>query len=259
MTDETDTDARASRPARLWLDIASFTPELPQWDLPAFRFSRALLAVMAATNPDEPIVIVEEYEDGIQLIGTDRGSLLVSWVGYLDGGDDEYPSDGPRLDEQPAGVWMLGDYAKVAAGWANRYAKRKRYTDHPNERVQLVFGKVNHEDHPTLSDEFTQRACRLSGAEVSVVLTELIGQTPPDWRKVWTDVLEHGRPTEDSVAMNPARLSQLGKLAAMAPETRVLLTTLRIADGGRVMLVAVPGNPPVDGIVVAISDLKDTQ
>lgn len=235
-------------------DLAPFRATGEAFELHAYPACRAIMAVAAAMDPDQPVLQVELHQRGAVFVGTDRWSYLTAYVPYprdaasyldLEGLADDWPEP----TDIPLSVLTCMDPLGLCTKWAKDYAKPKRAKEAPTERISIQVGTRVDEAQPTLSEDLDPQAVRFAGPDTTCMVSridvafEWQPSAMPDWAKPapqgWT-------------RMAGWRLAQLGRLAALDPEGVLATRTKVIRTGGWVVEVATRGYPEVRGHVMAI-------
>lgn len=235
------------------IDLSPFRPTGEAVELDAYPACRAIMAVAAAMDPDEPILQVELYTRGVVFVGTDRWSYLTAWVPYPVGdagweaGEamaDDWPTDTP-LSTIPC----RDPYALITK-WASLYGKPKRAKEAPKERISIQVGRRLDEDAPTLTEDMAPMAVRFAGPETTTTLTRA------DEPFIWAPLTQPGwaKPVQAGgwVRAPGRRHAQIGKLGGLDPDGLVATRAKVITgSGGWVIEVSTSGYPRVQGHVMA--------
>lgn len=233
-------------------------PDVDPIRLDSHLLGRAICAVLAAADPDLPIVQIEEHKLGVRVVCTDRHSLLWAWVPEPSGdGWEATTSSGPTipppLDHEPQSVWAVSDPDGRLAWWATSFAKAKWAKARPKDHVAIVRGyDVDPDGAQTLDPELDKRLTRFAHDDVSVTRGE---HDPYDWRQIARSV-DQARPVAElgGMAILGGRLQQAGKLGAYAADqnvrVRLVSTAARGQPGGRLLRLDIVGCPVVSGFLL---------
>lgn len=191
-------------------DVVEFTIERHQFDtvtISGRRFSRAWAAAIAAASDDveRPAlyhrVLVEVFDDGLQLVATDSYWLAKAWCPF------EPDTAAPTVDELPSSAFIVADPDLRVRDLMRYVAKqtKKDDADHPDIEVTISPGDGYDLDRPTLDPTLAEPLVVVSipGEQITVHESE-IGY--PTWRKLMTGVpapYEH-------VTVSPSLLSKIG-------------------------------------------------
>jgi hypothetical protein len=246
--DEQDTTYQA-------IDLAPFRPTGEAVELHAYPACRAIMAVSAAMDPDEPILQVELHKRGVVFVGTDKWSYLAAYVPFTDPDDawNDYPEladDWPDPSDRALSVIPCMDPGSVLVRWAGEYGKAKRAKEQPKERISVQVGIRLDDAQPTLSEDMAPAAVRFAGPETTCTRTRI------DEVFVWTPMAMPGWaepvPSGAWVAVTGRRHAQIGKLGALDPVGVVSTRAKVTKTGGLVIEVATHGYPRIHGHVMGV-------
>lgn len=245
---------------------------MPTFD--AREFARAWLSVNVAAgkdlNPvlDRTIAIelharpgdrgIEPAIDGARLIATDRRILLMTWVPTL----DSYNAGPPPLDEAPYLDTVATDIDGRAASlcaYAVGLTSDDGYTVGDLE-LELAIDRHRPAGDPgqngnglPLPDE--RRYVSLELPDVERVWLRQLVEDYPQWRRL---VRQHVAKTTKAVALDPAVLGKLAKLAKYHPAELPLLWHFGGPD--RTAWLELAGSDPlVEGLVMPVRWSFDEQ
>ena len=225
----------------------TFTP----MEVSARGFALAWRAVQAAasTDPNRPhlnaTTLIEQFEDGVQLISTDGYVMLWSWVA----GPEEF-AVAPEIDEAPMASVLVADRSGLPKALGKYLLATTKLGGGEFDRkttLELSVGVFDaNPGQPTLGGAVDHPGLILTAYNETVV-APIVDLEFPDWRAI----ARHA-PVKSTarVGLDGAYLSKLGGVKVDSARG-VWLSFLGTKNG---IAVEIPGWPSVHGRVMPLAD-----